>query len=1228
MGNISAKPNPRTRVDYVKQNLVKIPKELQNFTQLKSLNVAGNQIQKYPKWLTKNTTLTYLNCTYNSLETLPPAVFKLFSLEQLDAGFNSIKTISTSIGALNALTRLDLRHNDLNCLPTSVNSLINLETLVLLNNNLVTLPILSGLQNLLHLHLDANMIVEISEKTFEGLSSLERLILSYNQIENLPKLLLNDLSNLKRFEINGNNLKTIGKGFQRLKKLKMFEADGNELVGIDQEVFQLPKLEKLSLSNNNLKELCDGQVEDLTESLIELKLSNNKFTSIPVLVTNLKNLKCLNLEGNNISEIYSRHIDKLTQLEELNVSKNDLHFMGDDLFNYLTNLKKLLIHENKLRLLPNSIDRLKKLKFLFLRSNLLAYLPNSIYKCINLETLCISRNFLYSIPRGIHTLTNLKTLSLEDNRLEALPDSLRYLTNLEVLNLSLNRFTIFPKIICQIKNLKVLTLAHNKINYIPNSLIRLQQLVEIDLNSNKIVSFPRSLGFFPTLCNLSLAGNRIARIPQKFFELNNYTRFGGYQIDFSHNKLKKMGEIWAKLLGLTDELDLSHNNIQKVLIRTFEKTSQVGSLKLSYNKISKLNLVQLGLAQYLKQLHIEGNAYEVKFKKLLQNMKQVARKKKGLNSDSIANFNYVVADQSREREKNQTFKCLDFRHLIELLVDPLAGNTIGRRISVASNRFSIGYSQTRGKRDQMEDALLIRANLFKNVDLIGLFDGHGGRFTSMLAADRLPRMIKKGLIQVFKQLKLLNKQKGVQNNNKKNNNKNNKNNKNNNNQTIKGKDFQKNTENYLKIEIPKLLKNVFLSLNENRKKVTDDDSGSTASLILIIGNLIFSANLGDVKALLLRDNNQIEELTYDHKPTDITEKKRILKLGGVVTVNGSINASLAVSRAFGDFDFHPFVSCVPFTKVVELKETDQKIIIATSSFWELFTEKEVFNLISKKKDPFKASFHLRTLASSLSNSENLSIIVINLSRKIDENSQNLLEIRTKKRKKEQENEELAKKLKMKDKKIDFEKYVLNERERIKNKSVSKIKVKPLKSIQKKQIEEKQLNGGEEKSEDKSGSKTKSEDRRGKLDKLGIGEKHRDTNLPNESIFYSQPSLLHTSSEEMLKVNISPMGDIMNYRHNNQRNSVISGIEFWKKSEIKQRRRSLGTRFLNVQTEKDIQKLKLKINQTVIIESESSSTSSSESLYLENSDDEKKEKIEKIEKNENEKQEQNSEEANI
>ena len=41
-------------------------------------------------------------------------------------------------------------------------------------------------------------------------------------------------------------------------------------------------------------------------------------------------------------------------------------------------------------------------------------------------------------------------------------------------------------------------------------------------------------------------------------------------------------------------------------------------------------------------------------------------------------------------------------------------------------------------------------------------------------------------------------------------------------------------------------------------------------------------------------------LTHDHKPTNTSEKNRILKAGGKV-MNGRINNGLNVSRAFGDF---------------------------------------------------------------------------------------------------------------------------------------------------------------------------------------------------------------------------------------------------------------------------------------------------------------------------------------
>ena len=62
-------------------------------------------------------------------------------------------------------------------------------------------------------------------------------------------------------------------------------------------------------------------------------------------------------------------------------------------------------------------------------------------------------------------------------------------------------------------------------------------------------------------------------------------------------------------------------------------------------------------------------------------------------------------------------------------------------------------------------------------------------------------------------------------------------------------------------------------------------SGSTTILILIIGNKMWSANLGDSRAIIAKGiynggNVFPFALSTDHKPDDPDEMERILHLGG------------------------------------------------------------------------------------------------------------------------------------------------------------------------------------------------------------------------------------------------------------------------------------------------------------------------------------------------------------
>ena len=70
-------------------------------------------------------------------------------------------------------------------------------------------------------------------------------------------------------------------------------------------------------------------------------------------------------------------------------------------------------------------------------------------------------------------------------------------------------------------------------------------------------------------------------------------------------------------------------------------------------------------------------------------------------------------------------------------------------------------------------------------------------------------------------------------------------------------------------------------MDERGNPMVVDRSGSCAIVILIVGDICYSANVGDSRAIMSMDNgNIIKPLSRDHKPSDINEYNRIIKNGG------------------------------------------------------------------------------------------------------------------------------------------------------------------------------------------------------------------------------------------------------------------------------------------------------------------------------------------------------------
>lgn len=128
------------------------------------------------------------------------------------------------------------------------------------------------------------------------------------------------------------------------------------------------------------------------------------------------------------------------------------------------------------------------------------------------------------------------------------------------------------------------------------------------------------------------------------------------------------------------------------------------------------------------------------------------------------------------------------------------------------------------------------------------------------------------------------------------------------------------------------------------------EDGSTACTVLVLGDKLYSANLGDSRAVLCRKGRAVD-LTIDHKPGRPDERTRIAKAGGFVRTLGGIdrvNGDLSVSRAFGDAEYKPdIISAVPEVQVFNLQSNDTWFVIGCDGLWDVYDSSDVGSRVNQ-----------------------------------------------------------------------------------------------------------------------------------------------------------------------------------------------------------------------------------------------------------------------------------------
>jgi len=231
-----------------------------------------------------------------------------------------------------------------------------------------------------------------------------------------------------------------------------------------------------------------------------------------------------------------------------------------------------------------------------------------------------------------------------------------------------------------------------------------------------------------------------------------------------------------------------------------------------------------------------------------------------------------------------------------------------------------------GLRPTNEDAEFYLLNLDKkdqtknDINLLAIFDGHGGPLVSDYLSKKLP--------QYFYD------------------------------KSVVPKNLKKNSKKYHKF-IMKLFDFIQEKIRNDIKESKLMGSTALITQIYSIGSKLKLQviNVGDCRAVICNKDNIGIPLTKDHKPTTMEEFDRITSLGGKVIqmMNDEPRiGGLSVSRSIGDIDTKPFVSHLPEIFDYDLNEDDKFLIIGCDGVWDVLNNQDaVFFVLNEMKTNYK-----------------------------------------------------------------------------------------------------------------------------------------------------------------------------------------------------------------------------------------------------------------------------------
>uniref|UniRef100_A0A8D0HAL2 Leucine rich repeats and immunoglobulin like domains 2 n=1 Tax=Sphenodon punctatus TaxID=8508 RepID=A0A8D0HAL2_SPHPU len=310
--------------------------------------------------------------------------------------------------------------------------------------------------------------------------TLQEVKMNYNELSEIPYF-GESTSNITLLSLVHNTIPEINtEQIQLYLSLENLDLSSNLISEIKTSSFPRMQLKYLNLSNNRITTLEAGCLDNLSSSLMVVKLNRNRIGVIPPKIFKLPHVQFLELKRNQIKIVESLTFQGLESLKSLKMQRNGISKLMAGAFFGLDNMEELELEHNILTEVNKGwLYGLRTLQQLYVSQNSINRIsPDAWEFCQRLSELDLSYNQLTRLDEYTFAgLSLLERLNLSDNRVSHITDGISWA--IEDSNEAFAGLNRLNKLILQGNQIKSVT---------KKAFSGLEALDHLDLNNNAIMS--------------------------------------------------------------------------------------------------------------------------------------------------------------------------------------------------------------------------------------------------------------------------------------------------------------------------------------------------------------------------------------------------------------------------------------------------------------------------------------------------------------------------------------------------------------------------------------------------------------------------------------------------------------------------------------------------------------------------------------------------------------------